>query len=92
MPSTVKLECRSVETAQAKYPQISTARSTSLSDRSDAERLNDRTTDPSRSTAEQTAASRAAAPFLVALSGRDEARVARSALGELGTYLSWVGP
>ena len=38
------------------------------------------------------AASRDTARFLRALSGRDEARAARAALADFGTYASWVGP
>jgi len=88
MGSTVRGAAAVVETAQEDFPKRSDARASSLSDRSDAERLNERTTDTPSPTAEQ----RARSPFLRALSGRDEARCAHAALADVGTYASWVGP
>ncbi len=50
--------------------------------------LSKRMSSPAR---EPSAAARAAAPFLVALAGLDEARAAGAALNGEGTYGSWVG-
>lgn len=92
--STVKRERRSVDAARSEMTQRSPEQTqwhgvAQTTDRLLARSVDERMSEPER---DPSAASRAHAPYLAQLAGRDERRAALAALAGAGTYASWVGP